>query len=100
MTPKEKMNRSIYNLAKSLKPTGRLNADDMKRASDARKKMSFSEIKDAKKLGKAAKMASKVASGMRMGVVGGLKKAMKTSPKRQAPTPQVVISRRRAKVKR
>ena len=86
MTPKERMSRSIYNLAKARKPSGRLNADDIKRAGKARKTMSFSEIKDAKKLGKVAKMASKV--------------AMKTSPKRQAPTPQVVVSRRRAKVKR
>jgi hypothetical protein len=64
---KERMKKTI-SLARSLKPSGRLNADDIKRAGKERKTMSFSEIKDAKKLGKVAKMASKVASGMGMGM--------------------------------
>ena len=72
MKPKERMKKTTISLARSLKPSGRLNADDIKRAGKARKKGSFSDIKDLKKLGKAEKMASKVASGM--GVAGMAKK--------------------------
>jgi len=144
MTPKKRMIKSTVGLAKALKPTGRLNVDDMQKARVARKKMSLSQIKDAKKLGKAAKTASKVASGMgAMGInpekVKNLLKEAKMrkpsgrinmddlfnadkykmkkpkrgplqkgprpmrpirGPKRQAPSPQLVIARRRAKVKR
>ena len=144
MTPKKRKLKTTVSLARSLKPSGRLNVDDIKRAGRTRKEMSLSQIKDAKKLGRAAKMASKVASGMgAMGMnpekVKNLLKEAKMrkpsgrinmddlfnvdkykmkkpkrgplqkgprpmrpirGPKRQAPSPQLVIARRRAKVKR
>ena len=144
MTPKKRKLKTTVSLARSLKPSGRLNVDDIKRAGRTRKEMSLSQIKDTKKLGRAAKMASKVASGMgAMGMnpekVKNLLKEAKMrkpsgrinmddlfnadkykmkkpkrapmqkgprpmrpirGPKRQAPSPQLVIARRRAKVKR
>ena len=71
MTPKERMKKTTISLARSLKPSGRLNRDDIKRAGKARKEMSLSEIKDVKKLGKAAKMASK--GFMQKGFLGPLR---------------------------
>ena len=65
MTPKKRMTKTTMSLARSLKPSGRLNADDMKRAGKARKEMSLSEIKDAKKLGKAARLAKKALGPLR-----------------------------------
>ena len=87
MTPKKRMLKSTVGLAKALKPTGRLNVDDMKRASDARKKMSLSQIKGTKKLGKATKSINDIFNKMKQepGMVGmpkspeGLKAAMKTA---------------------
>lgn len=49
---------TTLNLARSLKPTGRLNADDIKRAGNARKEMSLSEIKKTKILAKKVKDAN------------------------------------------
>lgn len=115
MTPKKKMLKTTVGLARALKPTGRLNVDDIKRAGDARKKISLSQIKDAKKLGRAAQLAKSAtkAAGM-MGVAGsmkGIKELMKKvgnakkrtdltkAPSRRA-KPASVISRRRARVKR
>jgi len=46
ITPKERMKRSEITLAKNLKPSGRLNVDDLKKASEIRKTMSRSEFKD------------------------------------------------------
>ena len=46
VTPKERMKRSIMTLAKNLKPSGRLNVDDITKAGELRKGMSRSEFKD------------------------------------------------------
>ena len=67
MTPKERMTKTTMSLARAVKPSGRLNKDDMINARANRSKMSLSQIKDAKKLGKIKKMASK------MGVAGSMK---------------------------
>ena len=79
MTPKKRMMKTTVGLARSLKPSGRLNIDDIKRAGDSRKKISLSEIKNRKKLGKAAS---------KMGVAGsikGLKEIMKKSSRKINP---------------
>jgi len=46
VTPKERMKRSVITLAKNLKPSGRLNTDDIERAGEMRKNMSRTEFKD------------------------------------------------------
>lgn len=82
MTPKKRMMKTTVSLARSLKPTGRLNADDIKKAGDARKKMSFSQIKDAKKLGKGvASIGSMMSKGMSATAAKNLmKKARELKP--------------------
>lgn len=87
MTPKKRKLKTTVSLARSLKPSGRLNVDDVKKAKDLRKTMSLSQIKDAKKLGKAAQLAkgaTKAASTM--GVAGSLKKLLdkKKTPMKKA----------------
>lgn len=65
MTPKKRMLKSTVGLARALKPTGRLNRDDVVNARSKRSKMSLSEIKDAKKLGKSvASIGSMMSKGM------------------------------------
>ena len=101
MTPKKRMTKTTMSLARAVKPSGRLNIDDMDNARANRSKMSLSEIKkrktlgkkvknaieridkikDPEKLGKAAKMASKVASGM--GVAGMAKKLLNEAKMRK-----------------
>tara|TARA_E500000318_G_scaffold109966_1_gene124224 strand:- start:972 stop:1421 length:450 start_codon:yes stop_codon:yes gene_type:complete len=67
MTPKNRMKKTTVSLARSLKPTGRLNKDDITRASNLRSKKSLSQMKDMKKLGKLAKnIATPTASAMGM----------------------------------
>lgn len=100
MTPKKRMLKTTVGLARALKPTGRLNVDDIKRAGDARKKMSLSKIKDIKKLGKGvASIGSMMSQGMSASAAKNLmKKNAKTIARRTKPAS--VISRRRARVKR
>ena len=79
MTPKKRMMKTTVGLARALKSSGKLNKDDIKRAGDSRKKMSLSEIRNRKKLGKVAS---------KMGVVGSiksLKEIMKKSSRKMIP---------------
>ena len=81
MKPKNRMKRTTVSLARSLKPTGRLNVDDIARASDLRSKKSLSQIKDMKKLGKAAGLAKNIAMGMSASKLSELmKKAKEIKP--------------------
>ena len=45
VTPKERMTRSILTLAKNLKPSGRLNVDDITKAGELRKGMTRKDYK-------------------------------------------------------
>jgi len=73
MTPRKRMTRTVGSLAKSLKPSGRLNRDDIKKTKELRKKMSLSEIKDAKRLGRAAQLAKGATKAASLGVASNMK---------------------------
>jgi hypothetical protein len=59
MTPKERMGRSTMSLARNLKPSGRLNVDDIEKAGKLRKTTPFSEQKNMKKFSKYMKQEPK-----------------------------------------
>jgi len=59
MTPKERMGRSTMSLARNLKPSGRLNVDDIKKAGKLRKTTPLSEQKNMKKFSKYMKQEPK-----------------------------------------
>ena len=100
MTPKKRKLKTTVSLARSLKPSGRLNVDDVEKAKDLRKKMSLSGIKDAKKLGKGiASIGSMMSQGMSASAAKNLMKK-NAKPIARRTKPASVISRRRARVKR
>jgi len=66
MTPKKRMGRSTMSLARNLKPSGRLNKDDIEKAEKLRKTTPLSEQKNMKKFSKYMKQemnTNKVAKG-------------------------------------
>jgi len=59
MTPKKRMGRSVMGLARAVKPSGRLNIDDIVNARSNRSKMPLSEIKKRKLMAKIRKQEPK-----------------------------------------
>ena len=93
VTPKERMKRSVVTLAKNLKPTGRLNQDDITVAGNMRKDISRTDFKnrailkkmdkarysDANSLKNAANMTEEMVSKYkkRLGLTAGQTKSTK-----------------------
>jgi hypothetical protein len=85
VTPKERMKRSTVTLAKNLKPSGRLNTDDIKHAGEMRKDISRTDFKKRailKKMDTAKYSGAKslgAAGDMIDEIVGKFKKSMSTT---------------------
>jgi len=86
VTPKERMKRTEITLAKNLKPSGRLNVDDITRAGKMRKTMSRSEFKDSDMPKQAYDTARKVKPSTRLST-DDLKKAKDMMEKKMEKKP-------------